>query len=148
MKCNLPSVLSISSKALSLSILGLVLVGGNLSQGAIAAESGSPTIVAQTLTVQAKAEQFIDALATDDIAGAREFLNPQIKKDWSEAMMRQSWQDLLAVTGAFQQRLSSQVDGEVVLVTIQFETTTNDAIVIFDQSGQITGYDFPKMEGQ
>ena len=147
MKCNLRSVISVSGKSLSLSILSAVLIGGILPLGAIAAVGVSPSIIAQNPDLQATAEQFVDALATDDIEGARSLLNPLVKKDWSEAMMRQSWQDLLGVTGAFQGRLSSRVEDLVVLVSAQFENTTNDIIVIFDESGQIIGFDFPKMDG-
>jgi Protein of unknown function (DUF3887) len=147
MKCNLRSAISVSGKSLSLSILSMVMIGGILPLGAIAAVGVSPSIVAQNPDLQATAEQFVDALAAGDIESARSLLNPLVKKDWSEAMMRQSWQDLIGVTGAFQERLSSQVEDQVVLVSVKFENTTNDIIVIFDESGQIIGFDFPKIEG-
>jgi Protein of unknown function (DUF3887) len=147
MKCNLRSAMSVSSKALFLSILSSVMVGGILPLTAIAAGEVSPSIVAQNSDLQVTAETFVDALATDDIETAHALLNPLVKKDWSETMMRQSWQDLIAVTGAFQERLSSKVEDRVVLVTVQFENTTNDLIVIFDESGQIIGFDFPEVEG-
>lgn len=145
MKCNLRSAILVSSKALSLSIFSAVMVGGILPLTAIAAIGVSPSIVSQNPDLQATAEQFVDALAADDIQTAHGLLNPLVKKDWSEPMMRQSWQDLIAVTGAFKERLSSTVEDQVVLVTVQFENTTNDIIVIFDESGLITGFDFPKM---
>jgi Protein of unknown function (DUF3887) len=147
MKCNLRSAISVSGKSLSLSILSMVMIGGILPLGAIAAVGVSPSIVAQNPNLQATAEQFVDTLAAGDIESARSLLNPLVKKDWSEAMMRQSWQDLIGVTGAFQERLSSQVEDQVVLVSVKFENTTNDIIVIFDESGQIIGFDFPKIEG-
>jgi Protein of unknown function (DUF3887) len=148
MKCNLHSAISVSSKALSLSILSCVMVGGILPLTAIAAVGVSPSIVVQNLDLQTTAETFVDALATDDIETAHALLNPLVKKDWPEPMMRQSWQDLIAVTGAFQERLSSKVEAQVVLVTVQFENVTDEIIVIFDESGQITGFDFPTMEDQ
>ncbi|MGB3238642.1 MAG: DUF3887 domain-containing protein [Geitlerinemataceae cyanobacterium] len=128
-------------------MLSAVLVGGIVPPGAIAAVAASPSVVAQNLDIQATAEQFVDSLAVDDIESAHNLLNPLVQKDWSEDMMQQSWQDLLAVTGEFQERLGSQVEGQVVLVTVEFESVTNDVIVIFDESGQIIGFDFPKMEG-
>ncbi|HIK32389.1 MAG TPA: DUF3887 domain-containing protein [Oscillatoriales cyanobacterium M59_W2019_021] len=122
-----------------------LLVGGMLPPGAVATELTTPAIVAQTADIQTTAEQFVDALAAGDIESAREFLNPVVKKDWSESAMRQNWQDVLAMTGAFQNRLSSRVENEVVIVTAQFENQTNDILVIFDESGQVIGFDVPEM---
>jgi Protein of unknown function (DUF3887) len=147
MKCHLRSAISVAGKSLSLSILSVLLVGGHPPLATVAAEVESPSIVAQDPDIQATAEKFVDALAVDDIEGARALVNPLVKKDWSEAMMRQSWQDLLAITGAFQERLSARVEDGVVIVNIQFENMTKDVIVIFDESGQITGFDFPQTEG-
>lgn len=143
MKCHLRSLVSVAGRLLALPSM-VLLVGGMLPGEAIATDVASPALVAQNADTQAIAEMFVDALAAGDIEGAREFVNPLVKKDWSESAMRQDWQDVLAMAGAFQNRLSSRVENEVVIITAQFENKTSDIFVIFDESGQVTGFDIPE----
>ena len=113
-----------------------------------------PAAQAQTITVSAsttyekeiqqKAEDFVDSLAQRKFANATKNLHQIMKQEETAFDVRQYWQDLLKQTGKFQKRVKSNVDGNIVLVTIQCDKITEDLFVIFDSNGQIVGVDFPQ----
>lgn len=102
--------------------------------------------VAQASELQSNAEKFVDAMAMQDWEMARQFLNPLFRDQWAIPMMQQSWQDWQASAGIFQERLDTTVDGNIVLVSVQFGDIKNDLIVIFDETQKIVGIDFPQVK--
>jgi Protein of unknown function (DUF3887) len=111
------------------------------------AATASPTI-AQAEELEAIATKFVEAMAGQNWDGARQFLNPVFRDQWSVQMMQQNWQDWQAVAGVFQEQLSTQADGNIVSVSVQFADLKNDVIVIFDDTQKIIGVDFPQVTAQ
>ncbi len=90
------------------------------------------------------AEQFIDLVATGKIAQARELLNPTLKAGWTLEQMQDEWDRLQQLTGSYQRRGQTQmIDGNLVLIDLEFERATDNLFVIFDDQQQIQGIDFP-----
>jgi Protein of unknown function (DUF3887) len=111
------------------------------------AATASPTI-AQAEELEAIATKFVETMAGQNWDGARQFLNPVFRDQWSVQMMQQNWQDWQAVAGVFQEQLSTQADGNIVSVSVQFADLKNDVIVIFDDTQKIIGVDFPQVTAQ
>lgn len=111
----------------------------------------TPKAIAQTSfyspsenNLQQKAEKFVNALSQQKFDDATKDLNQSVKKEWTAFNVQQYWQDLLKQTGKFQKQIkSTQVNQNLVLVTIKFDKVTEDLFVIFDSQGNITGVDFP-----
>jgi Protein of unknown function (DUF3887) len=123
------------------------LVGWQPLSLSIPAAKAQTTTVSQSITyerdIQQKAENFVDALAQQKFDNATKNLHQTMKPEESTFDVELYWQDLLKQTGKFQKRVKSTVDGNLVLVTIQFDKVTEDLFIIFDDNGQIVGVDFP-----
>ncbi len=119
---------------------------GNCAPASAANVLPLSTQMAQASELQSNAEQFIDAMAVQDWEMARQFLNPLFRDQWAIPMMQQNWQDWQASAGVFQERLGTTVDGNIVLVSVQFGEIENDIIVIFDETQKIVGIDFPQVK--
>jgi Protein of unknown function (DUF3887) len=102
----------------------------------------SMQIAAQSSDVSAIAQNFISLLGQEDYSSAVSSYGSG--SGVSSASLQQTWQDTVAVNGAFQQQVSTEVvdggDGsQVVVVTCQFEQGTR-AIVINFVNGQIVDF--------
>lgn len=90
------------------------------------------------------AEDFVDLVAQGKFDNARLLLNPTLREGWTVAEMRDDWVRLQKVMGEYEQRLTTEVaDENLVLVNLQFEKATDNLLVIFDDQHQISGVDFP-----
>ena len=134
-------------------MLAMVAFGSGFALDIHAREASHPSaLTLQVLDNQTIAEEFVDAMASDDMERARKFLHPILQEELTVEALQQNWQELLAVTGEFQQRLSSSIienpstSETLVLVSIQFENLTDDMLVIFDSEGKTIGFDFPQVE--
>jgi Protein of unknown function (DUF3887) len=99
-------------------------------------------IAAQSSDVSAIAQNFISLLGQEDFSSAVSSYSSG--SGVSPASLQQTWQDTVAVNGAFQQQVSTEVvdggDGaQVVVVTCQFEQGTR-AVVINFVNGQIVDF--------
>ncbi|MBE9040939.1 DUF3887 domain-containing protein [Oscillatoriales cyanobacterium LEGE 11467] len=140
-------------KFLVVATLAITALGSGLTLKAHATKLASPSALTfQAQDYQTSAEQFVDAMARDDMERAREFLHPTLQEELTAEALRQNWQELLAVTGKFQERLSSSTienastNENLVLVSIRFENVTDDLLVIFNNKQEATGFDFPQVE--
>jgi Protein of unknown function (DUF3887) len=99
---------------------------------------------AQVEATTRTAEQFVDFVATGEFEKARQLMNPILRDGWSASQMREDWDDLQKVAGAYQKRLDTQwVDSDLVLVNLQFLRLSDNLLILFDEQGQISGVDFP-----
>jgi hypothetical protein len=103
----------------------------------------SPVSIAQTVSYETIAEQFIDLIFSAQYDEALEYLHPVLQEATLENSLEQRVERFQRVTGAFQARLDAQVVENVVLVTTEFENVTDTIVIIFDENGLITGVDFP-----
>ncbi len=93
--------------------------------------------------LQANAEAFVDALFAQKFDQAWTFLAPQTQSENPPRVLMHKSRAFLKETGDFKQRIGSRVEGEVVVVNIQFANLTDDLILIFNQDRKIVGIDFP-----
>ena len=94
---------------------------------------------------QAKiAEQLVDSLAYSESFSTKTNLNQNISPMLGDDSLPNYWDDLTKEHGKLVQRLDTKVEGNVVLVTVEFEKVTDTVLVIFDQQGQVVGLDFPQ----
>jgi hypothetical protein len=103
----------------------------------------SPVSIAQTVSYETIAEQFIDLIFSAQYDEALEYLHPILQEATAENSLEERVERFQQVTGAFQARLDAQVVENVVLVTTEFENVTDTIVIIFDENGLITGVDFP-----
>lgn len=90
------------------------------------------------------AEEFVDLVAQGRFDTARLLMNPTLREGWTVAEMQDNWAQLQKVMGGYQQRLTTEVvDEKLVLVNLQFERAADNLLVIFDDQHQISGVDFP-----
>jgi hypothetical protein len=99
--------------------------------------------IAQTVSYQERAEQFVDLVFSAQYDEALEYLHPVLQEATEENSLEDRVERFQQVTGAFQTRLDAQVVENVVLVTTEFENVTDTIVIIFDEEGLITGVDFP-----
>lgn len=99
---------------------------------------------ATTASLAATSEQFVDLIAAGKFEQARRLLNPVLQQGWTTAQMRQNWQSLQTIIGSYKGRSNTQVvDGNLVLIDLEFENATDNLLIIFDDQQQIQGVDFP-----
>ncbi|MGK7913650.1 MAG: DUF3887 domain-containing protein [Synechococcus sp.] len=102
----------------------------------------------RTESPQDIAEALVDSLAANDYVAARQDLHPVLKGELSPENIEQKWMGLQSIAGQYQERVGTQVrdtgDFQIVIVTIQFENLTDDLLVFVNNSGQISGVDFPR----
>ncbi len=90
------------------------------------------------------AEQFIDLVFSQRYSEALQYIHPVLQAELSPERLQQGAEQFQKRSGMFIKRLDTRVDGDVVLVNTQFERVTDTILIIFDDSGSITGVDFPQ----
>ena len=94
--------------------------------------------------IQTKAEQFVDLLFKHRYSEALQYVHPTLREElMKENNIVNNVQEFQELTGGFKRRLDSRVEDNLVLVNTEFEAVTDIVVVIFDEQGQITGFDFP-----
>ena len=100
--------------------------------------------------IQQKAENVVDLLASKKFRQVRNALHPNLRINWPASKIEKIWRELLTETGSFIERDKSRViktvNGDLVFVSVEFENTTDELLVSFNQYQQIVGIDFPKVE--
>ena len=100
--------------------------------------------------VVSRAEALVAQLAKGDFEAATVDFDNKMKQAAPAAMLKETWDQLVAQVGPFQQQigtLETQAQGyRIVTVTCQFEKDALNAIVTFDQQGQIAGLNFQQAQ--
>ena len=98
----------------------------------------------QTNQNQTKAEQFVDLLFAQRYYEALQYVHPTLREELSEDNhIIEQVQAFKQMAGAFKSRLDTSIDGNLVLINTEFEYITDTVIILFDDQGLITGFDFP-----
>ncbi len=102
-------------------------------------------------TVVALAKTFVDQMAKGDFAAAIGSFDSTMKSAMPEAKLKETWQQLLAQVGAFQQQTGThtteQLSYKIVFVTCRFEKADIDVQVSFNSQNQISGLFFNAAAG-
>ncbi|WP_416675916.1 hypothetical protein [Egbenema bharatensis] len=99
--------------------------------------------IAQSMSYTARAEQFVDLIFSAQYGEALEYLHPILREATAENSLEARVERFQQVTGLFQERRDARAVENVVLITTEFEHVTDTIVIIFDESGLITGVDFP-----
>lgn len=109
-----------------------------------AAPESAPAAEQASLPIQVKAEQFVDLLFAHRYSEALAYVHPTLRTELEkEDGISSDVQDFQDLSGTFKGRLGAHVEDNLVLVDAEFANLTDTFVVIFDDQGQITGFDFP-----
>ncbi|HEY9641457.1 MAG TPA: hypothetical protein V6C57_13300 [Coleofasciculaceae cyanobacterium] len=122
-------------------ILGSILFTAIAAIAPVTQTLAAP-VLAQTVSYQNRAEQFIDLVFSNQYDEALQYLHPTLRNEFRNNF-KERVENFERVTGKFQERQETRVEGNVVLVNTRFANLTDTIVVIFDQDGLITGIDFP-----
>ncbi len=90
-----------------------------------------------------ESQNFIRQLAEGDFSGASRLFDQDLLQALPEERLKETWQQIVNQTGAFQRILSDQAldrqDNLIVSVTCQFEKAALVITLVFNRNGQITG---------
>lgn len=120
----------------------LLMVLAGCAPATPAAPQSTPSF--DTLIPHAAA--FVDQLAQGDYSAAFTRFDGTMKLALPEAKLKATWEQLLAQVGAFQKQVGTRTaDSQgyrIVFITCQFEKSTLDVQVVFNNQSQISGLFF------
>lgn len=109
--------------------------------------SQAPVTTAQTPDVAATAQTLVSLLASGDYTGARNLYDPANTSVTADTI-RQSWSDVVAQYGDYQQQVSTRttplenpVGGTMAIVTTQFANGRSNLYIVFNPEGQAVSFD-------
>lgn len=107
----------------------------------------------KTDSVAQISDRFVTYLGKGDYPNARGFLGALLKAELFPEDIKQKWETLLKITGAYKRITDTQVhegpsneEANIVIVSIEFEKMNDDMIIIFDSDKRIVGVDFPDLQ--
>lgn len=79
----------------------------------------------------------------------RAALSPELQSLWSAEKLQQVWEnDVIVDTGAYKRVVESRVvdavNADLVFITTEFENTTEEIILTFNEDGQMIAANFPE----
>ncbi len=97
-------------------------------------------------SVEQISQDLIMALSEKNYTVARQNLHPFLKGELFSEQIQEKWENVIAQNGAFKSIKDVTIingfgrqNGQLVTVTVEFEKTTDDILIIFDGSRLITG---------
>lgn len=107
---------------------------------------GLNAATAETQDLSAKAGKFVTLLSEGEYESATGMFDKTMKSALPKEKLEEIWKTLLSQCGAFKaqgdMRKNKIQQYDVVYVPCQFENTTLDSKVVFDQEGMIAGLSF------
>lgn len=132
------------------SISALLLLAATLTAGALPAHAqdpsptASPDTSASSSTIATTAQEFVNSLVAGDYQSALQRYAPASRVSVTTATLQQTWQDILAESGDFQQisnirteSIDSESGSSLVIITAQFTNGPRDFFVLFTSDNQI-----------
>jgi len=118
-----------------------------LNNQAFATPAGTAAIAQSTSPAPANqrqklAEQFLDLVFTQQYEKATNYISPGIKSDFPASVIQQKAAAFQKLNGVFVKRLTSEVDGDVVVVNILFKKISKAVILTFDENLKIINADY------
>ena len=100
-------------------------------------------------TIEQLANKFVDSLATGDYLAATFNLHPYLKAEFPPETIKQRWENIDKRYGGFKKRLNTESEpgnsakqADIAIVTIEFNDTIKNMLLIFNSEKQIVGVDF------
>lgn len=143
------------SRFIAVGTLSVLLGGFSYQTSGYAQKLHLPFLTAQSNTqdtsaiLKEKAETMIELFA-QDFEKITPYATPELRDDLSQERMERLWNRVNTKNGKFKARKQTQVietpGSDLVFVTLEFENVTEDWIVIFNDSQEVVGVDFPNIE--
>jgi hypothetical protein len=144
------------SRFIAVSTLSVAIASFSYQTSSYAQKLQFPFVTAQSqtqsnsATIQAKAEQMVDLFFAKDFQKLPPLATPDLRDDLSETNMQRLWDRVNSNHGNFKARKGTQVietpGSDLVILTLEFDKVTEDWIVIFNDSQEVVGVDFPSFE--
>jgi hypothetical protein len=100
-------------------------------------------------TIEQIANKFVDSLTTGDYLAATFNLHPYLKAEFPPGTIKQRWENIDKRYGGFKKRLNTESEpgnstkqADIAIVTIEFNDTIKNMLLIFNSEKQIIGVDF------
>jgi uncharacterized protein len=107
---------------------------------------GSQFSAAQTSDLSSQGSKFITMLSSGDYKSAVAMFDETMKKALPEQKLKETWQAIQAQVGTFKTQGATRKETiqnhDVVFVNCQFEKSTLDSQIAFDNQGKIAGLYF------
>jgi uncharacterized protein len=107
---------------------------------------GSHIATAQTSDLSSQGSKFITMLSSGDYKSAVELFDETMKKALPEQKLKETWQAIQAQAGSFKAQGTVRKEKiqniDVIFVNCQFEKSTLDSQIAFDNQGKIAGLYF------
>src|SRR5262249_15370874 len=121
------------------------LVVGVISLPGLAAQQTAET---RAVSLEQTARSFVELLDKGEFAKATNHFDAAMRKALPPDELKKTWQTVLARPGAYKKQAASRRASsgkyEIVYVTCEFARAKEDARVVFDKDGRITGLFFRK----
>ncbi|MBD2393301.1 DUF3887 domain-containing protein [Cyanobacterium aponinum AL20118] len=144
------------SRFIAVSTLSALLAGFSYQTSGYAQKLHLPSLTAQSnnqdtsAILKEKAETIIELFFAQDFEKITPYATPELRNDLSQERMERLWNRVNTNNGEFKGRKQTQVietpGSDLVFVTLEFENVTEDWIVIFNDSQEVVGVDFPNIE--
>ncbi|HIK11513.1 MAG TPA: DUF3887 domain-containing protein [Oscillatoriaceae cyanobacterium M33_DOE_052] len=127
---------------LAVLLLSAILTTGVAPAYAAPLMSPSPQVIAQADAREKIAEEFVDMLVKGDTRNALERYDSTIRENITPQSLGDMWSDLINETGPFEKRTSIRSDGNMTIVSCEFEKGKRDLFIIFNDANKIVGLDY------
>jgi hypothetical protein len=108
--------------------------------------AGSNVSMSQTSDVSSQGSKFITMISGGDYKSAVAMFDETMKKALPEQKLKETWQAIQAQVGTFKAQRATRKETiqnhDVVFVNCQFEKSTLDSQIAFDNKGMIAGLYF------
>lgn len=126
----------------SVFLLSAILTTGVAPVYAAPLMSPSSQVIAQADAREKIAAEFIDMLVKGDTRNAIEQYDSMAQENITPQSLGQLWDDLINETGPFQKQAGIRSEGNIVIVSCEFEKSKRDLFITFNDANKITGLDY------
>lgn len=126
----------------SVFLLSAILTTGVAPVYAAPLMSPSPQVIAQADAREKIAEEFIDMLVKGDTRSAIEKYDSMAQENITPQSLGQLWDDLINQTGPFEKQTGIRSEGNIVIISCDFEKSKRDLFITFNDGNKITGLDY------
>jgi hypothetical protein len=129
---------------------GILPVKAQFQQIVPSLEIAQSTDPAKNEMLQKRAVEIIDLLVAEKYGQVKENISAEVRQKLSAQFIEQLWDNLLLGTGPVKKYLDinviNTINADLVIIDTEFENTTGEFIVTFNENGEIVGIDLPKID--
>lgn len=134
------------------------MLSGLCSIDIVIAEAQSQEIFGSTLETQSsdnpqikqKAEELVKLLQNRNFVEVRKYFHSDLQSELPTEKLEQGWDELLSETGSLKQiadlNIVDSLRSDLVLLTLDFESGSENLLITFDKNGEIIGINLPRFQ--